>query len=66
MCGYVARVPDKRGSVCCASQDGNHDNPAHMSRNRTLYDIPPILFVFQVTHTDPRSSVIMADYCRNM
>jgi hypothetical protein len=38
----------------------NHDNPAHRPRNHTLYDIPPIRFVFQVTQKDLRSSVIMA------
>jgi hypothetical protein len=44
----------------------NHDNPAHRPRNHTLYDIPPILFVFQVTQKDLRSSLMMAGYCRNM
>jgi hypothetical protein len=43
-----------------------HDNPAHSSRNHTLYDIPPIRFVFQVTQKDLRSSLMMAGYCRNM
>jgi hypothetical protein len=42
------------------------DNPAHRSRNHTLYDIPPIRFVFQVTKKDLRSSLMMAGYCRNM
>jgi hypothetical protein len=32
----------------------------------TLYDIPPMLSAFQVTQTDPRSSLMMADHCRNM
>jgi hypothetical protein len=32
----------------------------------TLYGIPPIRFVLQVTQTDPRSSLMMADHCRNM
>jgi hypothetical protein len=27
----------------------NHDTPAHRSRSNTLYDIPPIRFVFQIT-----------------
>jgi hypothetical protein len=53
MCGYVACVLDCRGSVCCASQ-------------HTLYDIPPIRFVFQVTQKEIRSSLLMAGYCRNM
>jgi hypothetical protein len=45
----------------------NHDNPAHMPRNHTLFDrIPPIQFVFQVTQKDLRSSLMMAGYCRNM
>jgi hypothetical protein len=26
-------------------------------------NIPPIRSVFQVTHTDPRSYLMMADYC---
>jgi hypothetical protein len=30
----------------------NHDTPAHRPRNHTLYDIPPIRFVFQVTQKD--------------
>jgi hypothetical protein len=36
MCGYVACVPDCRGSLW------NNDNLAHRPRNHTLYDIPPI------------------------
>jgi hypothetical protein len=56
MCGYVACVPERR----------SHDTPAHRSRNHTLYDIPPIRFVFQVTQKDIRSSLMMAGYCRNM
>jgi hypothetical protein len=44
----------------------NHDNPTHRSRNHTLYDIPPIRFVFQVTQEDLRNSLMMAGYCRNM
>jgi hypothetical protein len=44
----------------------NHDTPAHRSHNHTLYDIPPIRSVFQVTQTDPRSSLMIAVYCRNM
>jgi hypothetical protein len=42
----------------------NHDTPAHRPRHHTLYDIPPILFVFQVTQKDLRSSLMMAGYCR--
>jgi hypothetical protein len=61
MCDYVACVPDCRGSVCCASHLG-----AHRSRNHTLYDIPPIRFIFQVTKKDLRSSLMMAGYSRNM
>jgi hypothetical protein len=30
-----------------------------------ILDIPPIRYVFQVTQMDPRSSLVMADYCRN-
>jgi hypothetical protein len=65
-CGYVACVPDCCG--CCAGKHNrpNHDTPAHKSRNHTLYDIPPIRFVFQVTQKDVRSSLMMAGYCRNM
>jgi hypothetical protein len=44
----------------------NHYTPAHRARKHTLYDIPPIRSVFQVTQTDPRSSLMMADHCRNM
>jgi hypothetical protein len=40
--------------------------PAHRSSNHTLNDIPPIIFVFQVTQRDIRSSLMMAGYCRNM
>jgi hypothetical protein len=58
MCGYVACVPDCRGSFDCASQLS-----ALRPRNHTLYDIRS---VFQVTQTDPRSSLMMADYCRNI
>jgi hypothetical protein len=32
-------------------------------RNHTLYDIPPIRFVFHVTQKDIRSSLMMEDYC---
>jgi hypothetical protein len=35
-------------------------------RNTALYDIPPIRSEFQVTHTNPRSSLMMSDHCRNM
>jgi hypothetical protein len=44
----------------------NHDTPAHRPRSHTLYDIPPIRSVFQVTQTNPRSSLMMADYCQDM
>jgi hypothetical protein len=37
----------------------------HLNLN-TLYDIPPIWYAFQVTQTDPRSSLMMANYCQNM
>jgi hypothetical protein len=30
----------------------NHDNPAHRPRNHTLYDIPTLSCVFQVTQED--------------
>jgi hypothetical protein len=40
-------------------------NPVHRPHNHTLYDIPPIRFVFQVTQKDLRSSLMMAGYCRN-
>jgi hypothetical protein len=53
MCGYVACVPDCRGSV-------------RRPRNHTLYDKPPIRFVFQVTQKDLRSSPMMAGYFPNM
>jgi hypothetical protein len=43
----------------------NHNTPAHRSRNHTLYDIPPIRSVIQVTQTDQRSPLMMAGYCRN-
>jgi hypothetical protein len=67
MCGYEACVPECRGPVCCASQlSGNHDTPAHRPRNHTLYDMPPIRFVFPVTQKDLRRSLMMAGYCRNM
>jgi hypothetical protein len=35
-------------------------------RNHTLYDTPPIRFVFQVTQKVLRNSLMMAGYCRNM
>jgi hypothetical protein len=52
VCGYVACVPECR--------------PAHRPRNHTLYDIPPIRFVFKVTQKNLRSSLMVAGYCRNM
>jgi hypothetical protein len=63
MWGYVAYVQECRG---WGHSRLNHDNPAHRPRNHTLYDIPPIPFVIQVTQKDLRSSLKMADYCRNM
>jgi hypothetical protein len=33
------------------------------SQNHTLYDIPPIRFVYQVTQEDLRSCLMMAGYC---
>jgi hypothetical protein len=59
-------------SVCCAfhrtweAQKTEHDTPAHRPRNHKLYDIPPTRSVFQVTQTDPRSTLMTVDYCRNM
>jgi hypothetical protein len=44
----------------------NHYTPTHRPHNHTLYDIPPIWSVFQVTQAEPRSSLMMADCCRNM
>jgi hypothetical protein len=52
MSGFVACVPE-----------WNHDTPAC---NHTLYDIPPIRFVFRITQKDLRSSLRMAGYCRNI
>jgi hypothetical protein len=51
ICDYVACVAD------C---------PAHRPRNDTLYDIPPIRFVFQVTQEDLIRALMMVGYCRNM
>jgi hypothetical protein len=34
-------------------------------RSHTLYDTPPILFVFQVTQKVLRSSLMLGGYCRN-
>jgi hypothetical protein len=48
ICGYVTCVPECRGSV------RDHDTPAHRPRNYTLYDIPPIRFVFQYGTTTIR------------
>jgi hypothetical protein len=70
MCGYVACVLECHGSVCCASQLGSTTDRTttlrHTGHITTLYDIAPILFVFQVTQKDPRSSLMMAGYCQNM
>jgi hypothetical protein len=44
----------------------NHNNLTYRPSNHTLYDIPPIRFVFQVTQKDLRSSLMMAGYCQNM
>jgi hypothetical protein len=54
ICGYMTCVPE------C------HSIPAHRPRNHTLYVIPPIRFVFQVTQKDLRSSLMMAGCCQNM
>jgi hypothetical protein len=43
----------------------NHHNPAHRSRNHTLYYIPPHRFVFQVTEEDLISS-LMSEPVRRM
>jgi hypothetical protein len=48
------------------AQQTYHNTPAHRPHNHTLYDIPPIRSVFQVTQTYPKSSLMMADYSRNM
>jgi hypothetical protein len=56
-------------SMCCPVVKHNkrhHANPTHRPRNHTLYGIPPVLFVFQVTKKDLRSSLMMAGYGRNM
>jgi hypothetical protein len=47
-------------------KETRHDNPALRSRNHTLYDIPPIRFVFKVTQKDLRCSLMMAGYYRNI
>jgi hypothetical protein len=39
---------------------------AYRPCNHTLYDIPPILFVFEATQEDLISSLMMVGYCRNM
>jgi hypothetical protein len=52
--------------LVCRGSGGNHDNPAHRLRNHTLYDVPPIRFLFQVTQKDIRSPLMMAGYYRNM
>jgi hypothetical protein len=41
----------------------NHNNLANRPHNHTLYDIPPIQFVFQVTQKDLRGFLMIADYC---
>jgi hypothetical protein len=68
MCGDVACGSECRGSVCSGGKHNkrSHDIPAHRPRHHTLYDIPPIRSVFQNTQMDPRSSLMKADYCRNM
>jgi hypothetical protein len=43
----------------------NHNTPAHRPHKHTLYDIPPIRSAFQVTQTNSRISLMMADHCRN-
>jgi hypothetical protein len=62
MCGYVACVPDFRGGK---HNRLNHDTPAHRPPNYTLYDMPPIRFVFQATQKDLRSNLMAGD-CRNI
>jgi hypothetical protein len=42
------------------------NDPAHGSRDHTLFDIPHIRFVFQITQEDLISSLMIAGYCRNM
>jgi hypothetical protein len=42
------------------------DTTVHRPRNHTFYDIPPNIFVFQVTQKGLGSSLMMAGYCRNM
>jgi hypothetical protein len=44
----------------------NHNTAAHRPGNHTVYDKPPIWFVFQVTQKYLRSSLMMAGYCQNM
>jgi hypothetical protein len=40
--------------------------PAHRPHKHALYDTPPIRSAFQVSQMNPRSSLMMADYCWNM
>jgi hypothetical protein len=54
MCGYVACVRE------CSQLSWEAQQTAHRPRNHTLYDIPPVQSVFQVTQTDPRNSLMMA------
>jgi hypothetical protein len=64
---YVSAVVCHHQSAL--SWEAQQTEPQHSgtrSHNHTLYDMPPIRFVFQVTQTDPRNSLMMADYCRNM
>jgi hypothetical protein len=45
----------------------NHDNPAHRSRNHTLYIWYTTYSICISSNSDgSRSSLMMADYCRNM
>jgi hypothetical protein len=55
-----------RWVVCTQLGSATDGTKTHRPHNHTLCDIPPIWSVFQVTQTDSRSSLMMADYCRNM
>jgi hypothetical protein len=52
--------------LCFPAECYMHNTPAHRPYKHTLYDIPLIRSVCQVTETNPRSSLMMADHCRNM
>jgi hypothetical protein len=63
---HVSTVPCHLMHPVGKNNRRNHHKSAHRSSNHTLYHIPPIRFVFQVTQRDLRSSMMMAGYCRNM